>query len=91
MPAWFVQLNKSKHFWGTFIWKYFDKFVLSEKQKIAYSFKTTIAWEVFKYAVISGPYFPVFRHNTEIYRVRFIQSKHGPEITFHAVRLHVRI
>ena len=34
------------------------------------------ASKVSKYGVISGPYFPVFRLNTEIYGV-----KYGPEIT----------
>ena len=51
-------------------------------------------WKVSKYGVNSGPYFPVFGLNTEIYRVNLrIQSetgKYGPEITpyldtFHAV------
>ena len=51
-------------------------------------------WKVSKYGVNSGPYFPVFRLNTEIYRVNLrIQSetgKYGPEMTpyldtFHAV------
>ena len=35
------------------------------------------AWEVFKYGVISGPYFPVFELNTEIYSVNLrIQSEY---------------
>ena len=43
------------------------------------------AWNVSKYGVISGPYFPVFSPNT---------GKYGPEIAlyldpFHAVREHV--
>ena len=43
--------------------------------------KTSTAWKVFKYGVITGPYFPVFSPNTGKYR---------PEITpymdtFHAV------
>ena len=50
--------------------------------------KSTIvftAWEVSKYGVISGPYFPVLGLNTDTYEV-----KYGPEITpyldtFHAV------
>ena len=53
---------------------------------------THTAWKVSKYGVISGPYFPVFGLNTEIYEVNLrIQSgKYGPEIspylgTFHAV------
>ena len=42
------------------------------------------AWKVFKYGVISGPYFPAFGLNT---------GKYGPEITpyldtFHAVNLY---
>ena len=46
-----------------------------------------------KYGVISGPYFPVFRLNTEIYSVNLFSpntGKYGPKITpylntFHAV------
>ena len=43
--------------------------------------KMTTVWKVSKYGVISGPYFPIFSHNT---------GKYGPEITpyldtFHAV------
>ena len=49
------------------------------------------AWKVSKYGVISGPYFPVFGQNMEIYGVFSPNTgKHGPEITpyldtFHAV------
>ena len=32
---------------------------------------TAAAWKVFKYGVLSGPYFPVFGLNTEIYGVNF--------------------
>ena len=36
------------------------------------------AWKVSKYGVCSGPYFPVFGLNTEIYEVNFrIQSEYG--------------
>ena len=54
-------------------------------------------WEVSTYGAISGPYFPVFGLNTEIYGVNLqIQSeyrKYGPEKTpyldiFHAVFLY---
>ena len=43
-----------------------------------------------KYGLISGPYFPVFGLNTEIYEVNPNTGKYGPEITpyldtFHAV------
>ena len=39
--------------------------------------KTNTAWKVFKYRVFSGPYFPVFGLNTEIYGVNLrIQSKY---------------
>ena len=35
------------------------------------------AWKVFKYGVISGPYFPVFGLNTEIYSINLrIQSEY---------------
>ena len=52
------------------------------------------AWKVSKYGVVSGPYFPVFGLNTEIYSVNLVcnpnTGKYGPEITpyldtFHAV------
>ena len=49
------------------------------------------AWKVSKYGVISGPYFPVFGLNTEIYSVFSPKTgKYGPEVTpylesFHAV------
>ena len=34
-------------------------------------------WKVYKYEVCSGPYFPVFELNTEIYRVNLsIQSEY---------------
>ena len=32
------------------------------------------AWKVSKYGVFSGPYFPVFRLNTEIYGVNLLLS-----------------
>ena len=38
----------------------------------------TTSWKVSEYGVLSGPYFPVFRLNTEIYGInRRIQSKFG--------------
>ena len=51
------------------------------------------AWKVSKYGVISGPYFPVFGLNTEIYEISVFNpntGKYGPEInsywdSFHAV------
>ena len=53
------------------------------------------AWKVSKYGIISGPYFPVFGLNTEIYEANTSvfspnAGKYGPEITpyldtFHAV------
>ena len=33
--------------------------------------ETAAAWKVSKYGVFSGPYFPVFGLNTEIYGVNF--------------------
>ena len=39
--------------------------------------ETVTAWKVSKYGVISGPYFPVFGLNTEIYFINFcIQSEY---------------
>ena len=48
------------------------------------------AWKVSKYGVISGPYFPVFGLNAEIYGVNNSVRNNGTEITpysdtFHAV------
>ena len=52
------------------------------------------AWKVSKYGVISGPYFPAFELNMEIYGVNISVStktgKYGPEVipyldNFHAV------
>ena len=40
MPIWFEQLNKLKHFWGTFSGSCFDKGTLSQKCKILYLLKT---------------------------------------------------
>ena len=36
------------------------------------------AWKVSKYGVFSGPYFPVFGLNTEIYGVNFCWADHIP-------------
>ena len=41
------------------------------------------AGKVRKYGVISGPYFPAFRLNTERYVSLRIQWKYGPEITLY--------
>ena len=41
------------------------------------SWKANTAWKMSKYGFFSGPYFPVFRLNTEIYSVNLrIQSKY---------------
>ena len=41
------------------------------------SLEIIIALKVSKYGVLSGPYFPVFRLNTEIYRINLrIQSEY---------------
>ena len=50
--------------------------------------KSDTAWKVSKYGVISGPYFPVFVLNTNLFSRN--TGKYGPEITpyldtFHAV------
>ena len=48
-----------------------------------------IAWKVSKYEVISGPYFPVFGLNTQIYSVfNSTTEKYGPEITPHLDTFH---
>ena len=52
--------------------------------------KSDTAWKVSKYGVISGPYFPVFVLNTNLFSRN--TGKYGPEITpyldtFHAVWL----
>ena len=64
----------------------FDFFVI----KCSYERKFKVlhtARKVSKYGVFSGPYFPVFGLNTEIYSVNLhIQSKYGKiRTTFHAV------
>ena len=47
------------------------------------------AWKVFKYGVFSGPYFPVFRLNTEIYEVFSPNTgKYGAEKTPYLDILH---
>ena len=50
---------------------------------LLFSFAVQITvWKVSKYGVFSGPYFPVFRQNTEIYSVNLhIQSEYRPEKT----------
>ena len=40
----------------------------------SYIFSATV-WKVSKYKVISGPYFPVFGLNKEIYRVCLLSTK----------------
>ena len=64
---------------------------LTETWKTRISYDSSVgsrntAWNGSNYGVISGPYFPVFGQNTEIYL-----RKYGPEITpyldtFHAVK-----
>ena len=46
---------------------------------ILWKFYGITAWKVSKYGVFSGPYFPAFRLNTEIYGVD--EGKYGPEKT----------
>ena len=49
----------------------------SSTEILCNSFKINIAWKVSKYGVISGPYFPVFELNTEIFGVNLrIQSEY---------------
>ena len=40
MLVWYMQLKESKKFLSTFIEKYLNKWTLSKKHKIAFSFKT---------------------------------------------------
>ena len=59
-----------------------EKFSLHEKKIIKlktlwkrFDGNEATAWNVFKYGVVSGPHFPVFRLNTEIFSVNLrIQS-----------------
>ena len=56
--------------------------IKTRRSLISMLFYISNAWKVFKYGVISGPYFPVFRLN---------RGKYRPEITpyvdtFHAVK-----
>ena len=46
---------------------------------ILWKFYSITAWKASKYGVFSGPYFPAFRLNTEIYGVN--EGKCGPEKT----------
>ena len=46
---------------------------------ILWKFYSITAWKASKYGVFSGPYFPAFRLNTEIYEVN--EGKCGPEKT----------
>ena len=49
------------------------------------SFNISVALKVSKYRVFSGPYFPVFGLNTEIYSVHLRPEKTPHLDTFHAV------
>ena len=54
------------------------------------------AWKASQYGVISGPYFPVFGMNTEIYGVNLHIQSYGPEIKpyldiIHAVNISINI
>ena len=60
-------------FWIHFFFSLFDYVIavsgrktITEKNLI---WIVTTAWKVFKYGVFSGPYFPVFGLNTEIYSI----------------------
>ena len=65
--------------------------------KKASKVSTFAAWKVSKYGISSGPYFPVFGLNTEIYGVNQNTGKYGPEKTplyldtFHAVIFRFKI
>ena len=65
--------------------------MLLKSKKLVFSELTYTAWKVSKYGVFSGPYFPVFGLNTEIYSVFSLNTgKSGPKKTpyldtFHAV------
>ena len=55
-----------------FLWPYLGKYRSEKPRVLAYT-----TWKVSKYGVISGPYFPVFGLNTEIYEVNLrIQSEY---------------
>ena len=58
-----------------FISAFSSKFALEKLMVFFLNFST--AWKVPKYGVFSGPYFPVFELNTEIYSVNLrIQSEY---------------
>ena len=42
IPAWIVQLNESKQFWGNFFGYCFNKWLLSQKYKLAFSLKNAV-------------------------------------------------
>ena len=59
-----------------------EKSFLDEINHIFHSFWKATAWKESKYGVFSGPYFSIFRLNTEIYGVNLhIQFKHGKILT----------
>ena len=69
--------NKNTNIWISWEWK-----ELFRWNHIFHSFWKATAWKESKYRVFSGPYFSIFRLNTEIYGVNLpIQFKHGKILT----------
>ena len=62
---------------------FYANFIFRHDQRESYliyqQYSSYTTWEVSKYGVISGPYFPVFSPNT---------GKYGPEITLHLDTFH---
>ena len=73
---------------ATFIVYYFEP-----KRSWSEIVDLSTAWKVSKYGVISGPYFPAFGLNTEIYGVISVFSpdtgKYGPKITPYLDTFHI--
>ena len=65
-----------------FLWRFLSYSVIDHKfvwpyLNSAWKFGTITTWKVSKYGVFSGPYFPIFGLNTEIYSVNLcIQSEY---------------
>ena len=80
---------------------YLESLFLSQNLIRGYLFQFQLrngltAWKASQYGVISGPYFPVFGMNTEIYGVNLHIQSYGPEIKpyldiIHAVNISINI
>ena len=66
------------HRWKQYLLKGYEKTLFVEADKSPHFWHEITARKMSKYRVFSGPYFPVFGLNTEIYRVNLcLHSKYG--------------